>query len=195
MGLRSLFRRKKPTSPSPAGGGSALPTPQGSRSSSMGSRYRSQIEELEQVFKKFDANGDGKISASELGSILSSLGHPETEEELAKMIREVDSDGDGFIDFDEFVELNTNGVDPAEAMENLRDAFSVYDIDGDGSITAEELHKVMRSIGEESTLAECRKMIGGVDSDGDGMISFEEFKVMMLVGSRFDSTSSGNNLN
>lgn len=192
MGLRSLFRRKKPISPS-ATGGSALATPLGSRSSSMGSR--SQIEELEQVFKKFDANGDGKISASELGSIMSSLGHPETEEELAKMICEVDSDGDGFIDFDEFVELNTKGVDPDEAMENLRDAFSVYDIDGNGSITAEELHKVLRSLGEESSLAECRRMIGGVDSDGDGMISFEEFKVMMMVGSRYDGTSSGNNLN
>ncbi|KAI3431220.1 uncharacterized protein J3R85_007954 [Psidium guajava] len=192
MGLRSLLRRKKPISPS-ATGGSALATPLGSRSSSMGSR--SQIEELEQVFKKFDANGDGKISASELGSIMSSLGHPETEEELTKMICEVDSDGDGFIDFDEFVELNTMGVDPDEAMENLRDAFSVYDIDGNGSITAEELHKVLRSLGEESSLAECRRMIGGVDSDGDGMISFEEFKVMMMVGSRYDGTSSGNNLN
>ncbi|XP_030447987.1 probable calcium-binding protein CML25 [Syzygium oleosum] len=196
MGLRSLFRRKKPTSPSAAAGGSALATPLGSRSSSMGSRSRSQIEELEQVFRKFDANGDGKISASELGSIMGSLGHPETEEELAKMIREVDSDGDGFIDFGEFVEMNTKGVDPDEAMENLRDAFSVYDIDGDGSITAEELHKVLRSLGEESSLAECRRMIGGVDSDGDGAISFEEFKVMMMVGSRYDgTTSSGNNRN
>ncbi|KAL3751171.1 hypothetical protein ACJRO7_012052 [Eucalyptus globulus] len=195
MGLRSLFRRKKPTSPTspPPPGASSAATPLGSRSSSMG--RRSQIEELEQVFRKFDANGDGKISASELGSIMSSLGHPETEEELAKMVREVDSDGDGFIDFDEFVELNTKGVDPAEAMENLRDAFSVYDIDGDGSITAEELHKVMRSLGEENSLAECRKMIGGVDSDGDGMISFEEFKVMMMVGSRYDCTSSANTQN
>ncbi|XP_030471579.2 probable calcium-binding protein CML25 [Syzygium oleosum] len=132
MGLQSLFRRKKPTLAT--AGGSALATSLGSRSSSMGSR--SQIEELEQVFRKFDANRDGKISASELGSIMGSLGHPETEEELAKMICKVDSDGDGFIDFEEFVELNTKGVDPDEAMENLRDAFSVYDIDGDGSITA-----------------------------------------------------------
>ncbi|KAF9665287.1 hypothetical protein SADUNF_Sadunf16G0107000 [Salix dunnii] len=30
-------------------------------------------------------------------------------------------------------------------------------------------------------MAECRKIISGVDSDGDGMIDFEEFKVMMTT--------------
>ena len=107
------------------------------------------MAELEQVFKKFDVNGDGsKISASELGSIMGSLGHPTTEEELEKMIVEVDADGDGFIDLNEFVELNTKGVDFDEAMENLKDAFSVYDMDGNGVISAAELQKVMRSLGE-----------------------------------------------
>lgn len=106
------------------------------------------------------------------------------------MIREVDADGDGHIDFNEFVELNTKGVDSDEIMENLREAFSVYDIDGNGSITAEELHEVLQSLGEECSIGECRKMISGVDSDGDGMISFDEFKVMMMVGSRsLDSAS------
>ena len=106
-----------------------------------------QMAELEQVFKKFDVIGDNKISASELGSIMGSLGHPATEEALKKMIVEVDTDGDGFIDLNEFVELNTKGVDFDEAMENLKDAFSVYDMDGNGVISADELQKVTRSLG------------------------------------------------
>ncbi|KAF5748041.1 putative Polcalcin Jun o [Tripterygium wilfordii] len=106
------------------------------------------------------------------------------------MIKEIDADGDGYIDFDEFVELNTKGIDNNEALENLKDAFSVYDIDGNGSITAEELHKVLSRLGDECSIAECRKMISGVDSDGDGMIDFEEFKVMMMLGARYDSLES-----
>lgn len=103
------------------------------------------------------------------------------------MIREVDADGDGFIDLQEFIELNTKDVGYEEVLENLRDAFKVFDIDKNGSITAEELQNVLGSLGEESTMAECRKMISGVDVDGDGMISFDEFKVMMMRGSRFDA--------
>lgn len=146
----------------------------------------SQMEELEEVFKKFDANGDGKISAAELGSILGGLGYRATEEELRKMMEEVDKDGDGYIDLQEFIELNTKGVDSTQALACLRDAFSVYDIDGNGSISAEELHQVMRSLDEDCSIDECRRMISGVDCDGDGTISFDEFKKMMLRGSRFE---------
>ncbi|KAJ8747716.1 hypothetical protein K2173_009751 [Erythroxylum novogranatense] len=189
MGLKGLFNRRKSKKPganvdSPSG----LPPFGGSNPPS--TRFKPLIEELEQVFKKFDANGDGKISSSELGSIMSSLGHETSKEELQAMITEFDADGDGFIDFEEFVELNTKGIDADEAIENLKDAFSVYDIDGNGSISAEELHKVLGTLGEQHSMAECRNMISGVDSDGDGMIDFEEFKVMMMMGSRWDPMSS-----
>ncbi|KAI7981826.1 putative calcium-binding protein CML25 [Camellia lanceoleosa] len=86
------------------------PSPAISRSSSRNSHAHIE-EELKQVFNKFDVNGDGKISSSELGSILSSLCYPDNDEELQTMIREVDSDGDGVIDLDEFIELNTKDID------------------------------------------------------------------------------------
>lgn len=184
MGFKSLFnRKKKQRLPMTATNSMTI----NSRSSSLNSR--SQIEEeLEQVFKKFDVNGDGKISSAELGSIMGSLGQPATDEELEIMIKEVDADGDGFINLQEFIELNTKDIDSAEVLENLKDAFSVFDIDKNGSISAEELQNVLKSLGEECTLSECKKMISGVDADGNGMISFDEFKVMMMMGSRFDAT-------
>ncbi len=188
MGFKSLFHRKKKSDSANNSSTTTATTTTNSfpsRSTSL-NKTAEQMAELEQVFKKFDVNGDGKISSSELGSIMGSLGHPATEEELEKMIREVDADGDGYIDLNEFVELNTKGVDSDEALENLKDAFSVYDIDGNGVISAEELLKVMRSLGDECSLAECKKMISGVDRNGDGMISFDEFKVMMMMGSRQD---------
>ncbi|KAG6407726.1 hypothetical protein SASPL_130723 [Salvia splendens] len=113
-----------------------------------------------------------------------SLGHPVPEDELRSMIREVDSDGDGFIDLREFIELNTTNVD--EAQENLRHAFDIFDADKSGAISAEELLNVLRSLGEECTLDDSRKMISGVDIDGSGTIDFEEFKAMMMKGGRFD---------
>lgn len=188
MGFGWIFHRKKKPNLSSTTESTETPaSPKVSQSHPRrvsNSFYAIKIDELEQVFRKFDVNGDGKISSSELGSILSSLGHDATEDELRKMIKEIDSDGDGFIDFEEFVELNTKGVDAKEILENLKDAFSVYDIDGNGSISAEELFKVLKGLGDDCTLGDCKRMISGVDSDGDGMIDFEEFKVMMMGSSR-----------
>lgn len=199
MGFGSIFNRKKKKQSSPSNAAAAAAATAGDSPSpvmfSTPSRNlsESQIQELEHVFNKFDCNGDGKISSSELGSMLACLGHEATEEELHVLIKEIDADGDGFIDFKEFVELNTKGVDAEEVLENLKDAFSVYDIDGNGSISAEELHKVMKSLGDECSISECRKMISGVDADGDGMIDFEEFKTMML-GSSSSSRYESQNL-
>lgn len=192
--IKSLFTRKsnkkQPNSSTTTTNSSANLNSPTTLAPSTSVTNRAHIAELEQVFKKFDVNGDGRISASELGSIMGSLGHPANEEELQSMIKEVDKDGDGFIDLKEFIELNTKGVDSDEVLENLKDAFSVYDIDGNGSISAEELHEVLLSLGDECSIAECRKMISGVDCDGDGSISFEEFKLMMMKGSRFDLSDS-----
>ncbi|XP_051145080.1 probable calcium-binding protein CML25 [Andrographis paniculata] len=187
MGLKELFRRKKKHSdlPAAAAAAAAAITTISSRSSSVNERRRLE-EELELVFKKFDSNGDGKISAAELGAIMGSLGSPATEEELRRMVSELDSDGDGHIDLREFIELNTNQVGHDEVLANLWDAFKVFDLDSNGSISADELQEVLRSLGENCTLADCRKMIRGVDADGNGTICFDEFKVMMMRGIRFD---------
>ncbi|KAF5180006.1 Calmodulin [Thalictrum thalictroides] len=180
MGLRSFLARRKKSKSNIENPFRSLSLSSTNMMKTTAQTETQQIEELKHVFQKFDVNGDGKISQSELGSIMGSLGHSATEEELKTMIEEVDSDGDGFIDLNEFIELNTNGVDSAKILDDLKNAFVIFDMDGNGSISPEELQKVMRSLGETCSMDECRKMISGVDVDGDGMINFEEFKVMMM---------------
>ncbi|XP_020571276.1 probable calcium-binding protein CML10 [Phalaenopsis equestris] len=172
--LRSLLRRRRRSKGATSNGEASEPASPEATPTAATTR-----EELERVFRKFDSNGDGKISSSELGAIFESLGHPASDEELAGMMNEVDADGDGFISLEEFVDLNTSEIDSTAALEDLRHAFSVFDLDRNGSISAEELARVMRGLGEGVSVAQCRKMIDGVDQDGDGLISFEEFKVMM----------------
>ncbi|XP_021296709.1 polcalcin Bra n 2 [Herrania umbratica] len=60
--------------------------------------------ERDRIFKRFDANGDGKISAAELGDALKTLGSV-TGDEIRRMMAEIDTDGDGYISYQEFTDF------------------------------------------------------------------------------------------
>ena len=66
----------------------------------------------------------------------------------------------------------------------MREAFSVFDQNGDGYITIEELRSVLASLGlkQGRTVEECRQMINKVDANGDGRVDFKEFSQMMRGG-------------
>jgi calcium-binding protein CML len=100
------------------------------------------------------------------------------------MMNEMDTDHDGFVDFDEFVAFHFSNHDQAAAEAELREAFAMYDLDKNGVISAKELHKVLRSLGERCSVGDCARMIRSVDVDGDGCVSFEEFKKMMGVADK-----------
>lgn len=58
--------------------------------------------------------------------------------------------------------------------------FKSIDIDGGGSIDAEELLKLTESLGSKITLEEAQELIDENDEDGSGAIDFEEFMVLMF---------------
>ncbi|XP_076096051.1 uncharacterized protein LOC143067009 isoform X1 [Mytilus galloprovincialis] len=66
-----------------------------------------------------------------------------------------------------------------DQIAEFKEAFSLFDKDGDGTITTKELGTVMRSLGQNPTESELQDMINEVDIDGNGQIDFEEFLQMM----------------
>uniref|UniRef100_A0A5B6YFV8 Putative calcium-binding protein CML35 n=1 Tax=Davidia involucrata TaxID=16924 RepID=A0A5B6YFV8_DAVIN len=134
-----------------------------------------------QAFKLIDRDGDGKITRKELEALLNRVGaEPLSEEVLMMMLNEVDRDGDGCISLEEFGAISS-AFGPPPCDSELRDAFSFFDTDHDGKITAEELHGVFKvAFGDDRcTLEDCRRMIIGVDKNGDGFVCYEDFARMM----------------
>ena len=66
-----------------------------------------------------------------------------------------------------------------EQIAEFKEAFSLFDKDGDGSITSKELGTVMRSLGQNPTEHELQDMIAEIDAQGSGSIGFPEFLTLM----------------
>jgi calmodulin len=66
-----------------------------------------------------------------------------------------------------------------EQTSEFKEAFALFDMDGDGTITTKELGKVLRSLGQNPSEADLQDMINEVDRDGNGTIDFHEFLLMM----------------
>lgn len=57
-------------------------------------------------------------------------------------------------------------------LSELKEAFRVFDKNNDGSISADELGAVMKSLGQNPTSAELKDMINELDTDNSGKIEF-----------------------
>ena len=135
----------------------------------------------ERIFKRFDEDGDGKLSPSELQRCVGTIGEELLLEEAREVVESMDSDGDGFLGFEEFVgwmERET-GDDLERKMEELREAFRMYEMDGSGCITPKSLKRMLSRLGESRSVEDCCVMIGQFDVNGDGVLCFDEFKLMM----------------
>ena len=62
-------------------------------------------EEMRQLFRTFDRDGNGFISASELRKVMKRLGTRISAEEVERMVRKADADGDGKVNYEEFVKM------------------------------------------------------------------------------------------
>ena len=62
----------------------------------------------------------------------------------------------------------------------IREAFKIFDRDGNGYIDAKELKHVVTRMGHVLTSAEADEFMKEADLDGDGKLDYNEFVAMMM---------------
>ncbi|RNA20015.1 Calmodulin [Brachionus plicatilis] len=68
-------------------------------------------------------------------------------------------------------------------LNEIREAFDIFDRDKSGSISVKEMERVFKSLGIQASREEIRLVVKEMDIDGDGEISFEEF--VRVMGDKF----------
>ena len=149
--------------------------------------------DLQRIFEKLDMNGDGFVSLEELNWLLEKTGSKLSLEELEFLVVKKSLDFSDFLFFYNSISKQKNGEgkggdgDDGDEIEDVESdlvkAFKVFDLDGDGFITSQELECVLKRLGlwEEQSGKDCRTMIYSYDTNLDGQLDFEEFKNMMLL--------------
>ncbi|KRY61110.1 Calmodulin [Trichinella britovi] len=141
-------------------------------------RCEETLAQCEEAFRGLDANGDGVVTAEDFSIKMLRLGIPHSVDELLHAMREIAGDGTEEVDFDALFPLMTCEVESDEERMELKETFNIFDRDGDGYITAEELKNVLNDLGDPVSDEEVLAILTSTDNDKDGLISFEDFQAV-----------------
>ncbi|MCQ2819953.1 MAG: EF-hand domain-containing protein [archaeon] len=135
--------------------------------------------ELYKYFDKYDADGDGLISAPELRNLMTAVGCPINDAQLQDLINYSDITLEGLISGESFIKIyNMHSAEP-DTDEELEEAFRIFDKDNTGYLTVDSLLRVFRKIDESLREEEILQMIKENDLDHDGKLSYNEFCAMV----------------
>eukprot|EP00193_Tetraselmis_chui_P004224 CAMPEP_0177754182 /NCGR_PEP_ID=MMETSP0491_2-20121128/1870_1 /TAXON_ID=63592 /ORGANISM="Tetraselmis chuii, Strain PLY429" /LENGTH=234 /DNA_ID=CAMNT_0019269543 /DNA_START=499 /DNA_END=1203 /DNA_ORIENTATION=+ len=139
-----------------------------------------RVRDLREAFELFDKDGSGCISGDELASVMRALGQNPTPEEIEDMMNGIDDNSDGEIDFNEFLSLYSGSMNNADDEEFIAWAFESFDTDKSGKLSADEVRRIVLSMGDELSEEEVAEIMDRADLDGDGLLSFQEFTRLII---------------
>ncbi|XP_029048829.2 troponin C at 25D [Osmia lignaria lignaria] len=137
---------------------------------------------MRKAFQMFDTTKSGLIDTLKISTILNTMGQLFDDADLNAIIAENDPEGTGKVNFDQFCRIAGRFLEEedAEAMqEELKEAFRLYDREGNGYITTATLKEILAALDDKLTSADLDGIIAEIDTDGSGTVDFDEFMEMM----------------
>eukprot|EP00930_Biecheleria_cincta_P083656 TRINITY_DN73188_c0_g1_i1.p1 TRINITY_DN73188_c0_g1~~TRINITY_DN73188_c0_g1_i1.p1 ORF type:complete len:813 (+),score=132.77 TRINITY_DN73188_c0_g1_i1:142-2580(+) len=154
----------------------------------------SPLHHLNHRFRQYDSDGNGRLNHLEMRQVLEDVGISSSED-IDLIIESLDSNDNGLIDYSEFIagclDLASDGM-----KAKLRAVFDIFDLDGSGTISVDELRQVLTHGGANSTRVQqstcglldvlpdgktVEDVMRDVDADGTGQIEFAEFERYLLA--------------
>ena len=136
-------------------------------------------EEYTECFKLFDKDEDGKIDASELGSVVRALGLNPSQPQVEEMVKKVAPKG-GPIGVDAILTVMDGHGVVNDGEEAIISAFKIFDNQGNGKIPASELKAIYMNMGEAFSEEEGEQLMNVMDVDDKGYVDYVEFTKKMM---------------
>lgn len=165
---------------------------------------KAAVQGLHEMFQVFvvdapDLAIDYSITHLELGKVITATGRVYTEEEIQGYFSKIDNDGSGSMSFVEFGDVMTAKKAASgdlhqvrhvieTSVTELREMFALFDVDGGGTMTMNELKDLLHRLGRKPTNAEMAEMVGR-PGEGD-WLDFDKFSfdfsqfVNLIAGSQ-----------
>ena len=133
-------------------------------------------ELMKEVLDLFDPNNDGYVQSKDISKILKAMGRTLENEDEQNFLEAADPDQTGVISKDNF-------LDTFEAMYSLTkekinevlDAFKVFDINNTGKISVNNFKKVLVNFAHEFNEDEVNEIMKYINVDRDGNINIKDF--------------------
>merc|ERR1719452_307783 len=149
---------------------------------------------MKKIFATYDPSKTGFVDTEQFGPILTQLGSNFDDEELQIKIDEVDDEGEGKVNFEMFLKIVMPFLEDEddEAMnEELKEAFRLYDKEGQGYITTQVLKEIMKEPDSRLSEEDIIGIVDEVDEDGSGTLDFDEFMDIIGIVDEVDEDGSG----
>jgi len=137
-----------------------------------------------ETFNLFDDVGDGKIDATQIGTLARALGLKPTQAQVTKAAgAEYKRAGEKRLSLEEFLPIYEQLQKEKEVgtfadfMEGLR----VFDKEENGKILVAELRHALLALGERLTVDEADEIVQGIE-DAEGMVNYESFIKKVMAG-------------
>ena len=127
---------------------------------------------MKEVLDLYDPNNEGFVKSKDIAKILRAMGRTLEDDDENNFVQAADPDGTGEISKDNFLAtVEAMFSLPKQDVNDLLEAFKVFDIKNTGKISVKDFKKVLVNFSEE----EKEDMLKYIDVDREGNIVIKDF--------------------
>ncbi|XP_067052993.1 calmodulin-like protein 3 [Acropora muricata] len=133
--------------------------------------------QLRSIFRKFDKDSDGFISAKDLVGVFKELGEDVGEEELREQLHKagLGHTPNTVISYKSFQGISKQILRETNRERRLKRVFQEFDVEKKGYIEALAIKRALRRLRIDFVDSDIDVMIKMADTKGDGSVDYDEF--------------------